>query len=125
MTTWDLIREVGLPLATGIAGWWAGRPKEKVELEATSVDNAGKVIDKWEGYADRLEKNIEQLRSIIEELNDALKLANDEKVACGKALLKLQTEYDELSQLYNEMLKEFERIKNEKISMHHSDNHTG
>ena len=115
MEVLDLVRDFGFPMVTGVAGWWAGRPKAKVEVEATSVDNAGKVIDKWEGYADRLEKNIEQLRAVIEELNDALKLANDDKVACGKSLLKLQLEYDELMQLYHEMQKELDRVKNEKF----------
>lgn len=111
MEVLDVLIQIGTPIATGIAGWWAGRPKTKVEIEATSVDNAGKVIDKWEGYADRLEKNIETLKSVIDELNEALKMANDEKVACGKALMKLQEEYNDLMRLYNEMQTEFERGK--------------
>lgn len=116
MEVWEVVREIGLPALTGVIGYFSGKPRAKVEIEATSVDNAGKVIDKWEGYADRLERNIEQLRTIIEELNASLRLANDDKMACGKALMKLQSEYDELMQLYTEMQKELERVRYEKNS---------
>ncbi|UIR56348.1 hypothetical protein LZQ00_00635 [Sphingobacterium sp. SRCM116780] len=112
----DLLERFGAPIITGIGGYFVGRPKQQAEVEATNVENAGKVIDKWEGYADRLEKNIEQLRSVIGDLNDALKLANDEKIACAKTLAKLEAEYDDLMKLYNELQIELRIIKNEENS---------
>ncbi|MNI96760.1 hypothetical protein D3C73_1552820 [compost metagenome] len=83
-------------------------------MEATNVDNAGKVIDKWESYANRLEKDIEHLRAIIEDLNQGLKLANEDRVACSKTLAELQVKYDDLMKLYNELQIELKKVKNEK-----------
>lgn len=109
----ELLERFGTPIITGIIGYFVGRPKQQAEVEATNVENAGKVIDKWAGYADRLEKNIEQLRAVIEDLNDALQLVNDEKIACAKTLAKLQAEYDDLMKLFNELQIELRKIKNE------------
>jgi len=109
----ELLERFGAPLITGIVGYFVGRPKQQAEVEATNVENAGKVIDKWAGYADRLEKNIEQLRAVIEDLNDALQLANDEKITCAKTLAKLQVEFDDLMKLYTELQGELKKIKNE------------
>ncbi|MGA6116857.1 hypothetical protein [Sphingobacterium anhuiense] len=118
----ELLERFGAPLITGICGYLVGRPKQKAEVEATNVENAGKVIDKWASYADHLEKNIEQLRAAIEELNEALELVNDEKAFCAKTLTKLQIEYDDLKKLCNELQIELRRMKNEKnikIDRHH------
>jgi len=109
----ELVERFGTPVITGIIGYFVGRPKQQAEVEATNVENAGKVIDKWAGYADRLEKNIEQLRAVIEDLNDALRIANDEHIACAKTLAKLQAEYDDLMKLFNELQIELKKIKNE------------
>jgi predicted nuclease with TOPRIM domain len=110
----ELVERFGTPLITGIVGYLVGRPKQKAEVEATNVENAGKVIDKWVSYADRLEKNVEQLRAAIAELNEALEMVNEEKAACAKTLAKLQIEYDNLKKLYDEVQLELRRIKNEK-----------
>lgn len=107
----EILEKIGIPVATGIAGWWAGRPKTKVEVEAVSVDSAGKVIDKWAGYTERLEENIDKLSNIIEGLKDALQLAKDEKLACHQSLMKLQAEYDSLLKLYNDLNDELKEIK--------------
>lgn len=112
----ELVERFGTPVITGIIGYFVGRPKQQAEVEATNVENAGKVIDKWAGYADRLEKNIEQLRAVIEDLNDALQLANDDKITCAKTLAKLQAEYDDLMKLFNELKIELKKIKNENSS---------
>lgn len=109
----ELVERFGTPVITGIIGYFVGRPKQQAEVEATNVENAGKVIDKWAGYADRLEKNIEQLRAVIEDLNDALRIANDEHIACAKTLAKLQAEYNDLMKLFNELQIELKKIKNE------------
>ncbi|MGJ1324755.1 hypothetical protein ACR780_18920 [Sphingobacterium faecium] len=109
----ELVERFGTPVITGIIGYFVGRPKQQAEVEATNVENAGKVIDKWAGYADRLEKNIEQLRAVIEDLNDALRIANDEHISCAKTLAKLQAEYDDLMKLFNELQIELKKIKNE------------
>ena len=109
----ELVERFGTPVITGIIGYFVGRPKQQAEVEATNVENAGKVIDKWAVYADRLEKNIEQLRAVIEDLNDALRIANDEHIACAKTLAKLQAEYDDLMKLFNELQIELKKIKNE------------
>lgn len=107
----EILEKFGIPVATGVAGWWAGRPKTKVEIEATNIDSAGKVIDKWAGYTERLESNIGKLSDIIDDLKDALQLARDENLACKSSLLKLQVEYDSLLKLYNELNEELKSIK--------------
>lgn len=110
----EIFEKLIVPIATAIGGYLVGRPKQQAEVEATNVDNAGKVIDKWEGYANRLEKDIELLRAIIEDLNEGLKLANDERVACSKSLAEIQVKYDDLMGLYDELQVELKRLKNEK-----------
>ena len=107
----EILEKFGIPIATGVAGWWAGRPKTKVEIEATNIDSAGKVIDKWAGYTERLESNIGKLSDIIDDLKEALQLARDESLACKSSLLRLQNEYDSLLKLYNELNEELKNIK--------------
>jgi len=110
----EILEKLIIPIVTAIGGYFVGRPKQQAEVEATNVENAGKVIDKWEGYANRLEKDIEHLRAIIEDLNEGLKLANEDRIACSKTLAELQTKYDDLMKLYNELQIELKRAKNEK-----------
>ncbi|WP_433863075.1 hypothetical protein [Sphingobacterium thalpophilum] len=110
----EILEKLIVPLVTAIAGYLVGRPKQRAEVEATNVDNAGKVIDKWESYASRLEKDIEHLRAIIEDLNAGLKLANEERIACSKTLTALQVKYDDLMKLYSELQIELKKVKNEK-----------
>lgn len=110
----EVLEKLIIPVATALAGYFVGRPKQQAEVEATNVENAGKVIEKWEGYANRLEKDIEQLRAIIEDLNEGLRLANDDRVACTKTLADLQGKYDDLMKLYNVLQLELKRIKDEK-----------
>lgn len=110
----EILEKLIVPLVTAIAGYLVGRPKQRAEVEATNVDNAGKVIDKWESYASRLEKDIEHLRAIIEDLNAGLKLANEERIACSKTLAALQVKYDDLMKLYSELQIELKKVKNEK-----------
>ncbi|MCW8312998.1 MULTISPECIES: hypothetical protein [Sphingobacterium] len=110
----EILEKLIIPLVTAIAGYLVGRPKQQAEVEATNVDNAGKVIDKWESYASRLEKDIEHLRAIIEDLNAGLKLANEERIACSKTLAALQVKYDDLMKLYNKLQIELKKVKNEK-----------
>jgi len=107
----DILGKLNIPVVTGIGGYFVGRPKQEAEVEATNVENAGKVIDKWAAYAERLEKNIEQLGIVIEDLNDALQLANNERLACEKTLAKLKIKYHDLMQLYNELLLELQELK--------------
>jgi len=107
----DILGKLIIPVVTGIGGYFVGRPKQEAEVEATNVENAGKVIDKWAAYAERLEKKIEQLGIVIEDLNDALQLANNERLACEKTLAKLKIKYHDLMQLYNELLLELQELK--------------
>jgi len=72
------------------------------------------VIDKWAAYVERLEKNIKQLGIVIEDLNDALQLANNERLACEKTLAKLKIKDHNLMQLYNELLLELQKLKGKK-----------
>ena len=110
----EILEKLIVPVVTAVGGYLVGRPKQQAEVEATNVDNAGKVIDKWESYANRLEKEITQLRAVIADLNAGLKLANEERMACSKTLAALQVKYDDLMTLYNELQIELKRIKNEK-----------
>lgn len=99
----EILEKLIIPVVTAVGGYFVGRPKQQAEVEATNVENAGKVIEKWEGYANRLEKDIEQLRTIIEDLNEGLRLANDERTSCAKTLTDLQVKYDDLMKLYNRL----------------------
>ena len=117
----EILEKLIVPIATAIGGYLVGRPKQQAEVEATNVENAGKVIDKWEAYANRLEKDIEHLRAIIEDLNEGLKLANDDRMACSRTLAELQVKYDDLMKLYNELQIELKKVKNEKyIAIDHN-----
>ncbi|WP_293904646.1 MULTISPECIES: hypothetical protein [unclassified Sphingobacterium] len=112
----EILEKLIIPVVTAVGGYLVGKPKQQAEVEATNVENAGKVIEKWEGYANRLEKDIEQLRAIIEDLNEGLRLANDERIACTKTLGDLQAKYDDLMKLYNRLQIELKQIKNEKYT---------
>lgn len=112
----EILEKLIIPVVTAVGGYLVGKPKQQAEVEATNVENAGKVIEKWEGYANRLEKDIEQLRAIIEDLNEGLRLANDERVTCKKTLGDLQAKYDDLMKLYNRLQIELRQIKNEKYT---------
>ncbi len=121
----EILEKLIIPVVTAVGGYLVGKPKQQAEVEATNVENAGKVIEKWEGYANRLEKNIEQLRTIIEDLNEGLRLANDERITCTKTLADLQVKYDDLMKLYNRLQIELRRIKNEKYTTDDRDTATG
>ncbi|MDM1294462.1 hypothetical protein HX021_09175 [Sphingobacterium sp. N143] len=110
----EILEKLVVPIVTAIVGYLVGRPKQQAEVEATNVENAGKVMDKWEAYANRLEKDIEQLRTIIEDLNEGLRLANDERMACARTLADLQAKYDDLMKLYHALQIELKKVKNEK-----------
>lgn len=112
----EILEKLIIPVVTAVGGYLVGKPKQQAEVEATNVENAGKVIEKWEGYANRLEKDIEQLRAIIEDLNEGLRLANDERITCTKTLGDLQAKYDDLMKLYNRLQIELRHIKNEKYT---------
>ena len=112
----EILEKLIIPVVTAVGGYLVGKPKQQAEVEATNVENAGKVIEKWEGYANRLEKDIEQLRAIIEDLNEGLRLANDERITCTKTLGDLQVKYDDLMKLYNRLQIELRHIKNEKYT---------
>jgi hypothetical protein len=112
----EILEKLIIPVVTAVGGYLVGKPKQQAEVEATNVENAGKVIEKWEGYANRLEKDIEQLRAIIEDLNEGLRLTNDERVTCAKTLGDLQAKYDDLMKLYNRLQIELRHIKNEKYT---------
>ena len=114
MEVHEIIERLLIPVGTAIGGYFVGKPREKAEIEGVAVRSASDVIDKWGGYADRLENNIEQLSKVINELHDALKIAKDEKLACQKSLEKLQKEYDELLSLYNALSDELDRLRSEK-----------
>jgi len=89
--------------------------REVVALTISGLGkDAGKVIDKWAAYVERLEKNIKQLGIVIEDLNDALQLANNERLACEKTLAKLKIKDHNLMQLYNELLLELQKLKGNK-----------
>lgn len=106
----DILKDFGLPIGTGMIGYFTGKPRSKADTEGVHVDNAGKVIDKWSGYSERLEKNIEQLSNVIDDLRDALTMAKDEGLACRQSLNKLQTEYDKLLKLYEDLKMELDSI---------------
>jgi len=112
----EILEKLIIPVATAVGGYFVGKPKEQAQVEATNVENAGKEIEKWEGYSNRLAKDIEQLRAIIEDLNEALRLANDERMACIRTLADLQKKYDDLMILYNKLQMELKQIKKAKLS---------
>jgi len=121
----EILEKLIIPVVTAVGGYLVGKPKQQAEVEATNVENAGKVIEKWEGYANRLEKDIEQLRAIIEDLNEGLRLANDERITCTKTLGDLQAKYDDLMKLYNRLQIELRHIKNEKYTTDDRNTATG
>ncbi|MGJ1239099.1 hypothetical protein ACLCDV_05725 [Sphingobacterium sp. Lzh-3] len=112
----EILEKLIIPVVTAIGGYLVGKPKQQAEVEATNVENAGKVIEKWEGYSNRLAKDIEQQRGVIEDLNEALHLANDERIACLKTSTDLQVKFDDLMKLYNRLQIELKRIQNEKCT---------
>ncbi|MGJ1417252.1 hypothetical protein ACR784_08285 [Sphingobacterium multivorum] len=121
----EILEKLIIPVVTAVGGYFVGKPKQQAEVEATNVENAGKVIEKWEGYANRLEKDIEQLRTIIEDLNEGLRLANDERTSCAKTLADLQVKYDDLMKLYNRLQVELKCVKNEEYTTDNRNAATG
>lgn len=126
----EIFKDYGLPVVTGIAGWWAGRPKEKAEIDTTNVDNAKKLYDEYKELvelqkAQNLEKEntIAELRGVISTLEDTIGRLNDtieelkeDNYSCKKALKAIMEERDKLQ-------KEVEKLKellasegNEKVS---------
>lgn len=99
----ELLERFGIPIGSALGGYFVGKPRAKADVEGVQVDNAGKVIDKWSGYSERLEKNIEQLSGVIDDLRDALTMAKSEQLACKQSLDKLQAEYDKLLKLYEDL----------------------
>lgn len=136
MTTWEVIREFGLPVATGVAGWFVGRPKEKAEIDTTNVDNAKKLYDEWEGIADREkirnqehENTIAELRGVIsalegtvKALNIAIDSLNTDNHACKSALSKIMAERDILQQEVIKLREILERKENEKTDTSNTNN---
>ncbi|MGE8423522.1 MAG: hypothetical protein ACN6PI_11880 [Sphingobacterium siyangense] len=111
----EILEKLIIPLVTAVGGYFVGRPKQQAEVEATNVENAGKVIEKWEGYANRLE----------EDLNEGLRLANDERTSCAKTLADLQVKYDDLMKLHNRLQIELKRVKNEEYTTDNRNAATG
>lgn len=112
----EILKDYGLPIATGVGGWWAGRPREKAEIDTTNVDNAKKLYDEWEGIADRErqrskehENTISELRGVISTLegtvsalNLAIESLKSDNHSCKVALNKIMVERDILQ---NEVIK--------------------
>lgn len=109
----EIVKTWGDSVLALIVGYFVGRPKLKSEIESTNVDNAGKIMDKWEAYTDRLERVIEQLKETVSELNDALNIATNEKISCEKSLKKLQRDYDALVEVMGKLEEQLNDLKNQ------------
>ncbi len=59
-----------LSALTGISGWIAASPKQRVELESSNLENAQKVIDMWRETTARLEEQLVKSDSIANSLKD-------------------------------------------------------
>lgn len=68
----ELFKEIFIPVITSfigaLVGWWFGRPKEKMDLQTSELDNVDKAV---KIYREMIEDLGEQLRKAISELNEA------------------------------------------------------
>lgn len=125
----DILKDYGLPVVTGIAGWWAGKPKEKAEIDTTNVDNAKKLYDEYKELvelqkAQNLEKEntIAELRGVISTLEDTIGRLNDtieelkeDNHSCKKALKAITEERNKLQKEVEKLKALLEGQENEKI----------
>jgi chromosome segregation ATPase len=112
MDIWEAIKDYGLPIVTGVAGWWAGKPKVKAEIDTTNVDNAKKLYDEYKELVEiqkshNLEKEntIAELRGVISmleetigKLNDTIEELKEDNHSCKKALKAITEERNKLQQ---------------------------
>lgn len=121
----DLLREFGIPIATGVIGYISGKPKEKADISTINVDNSGKLMDRWRQIADNekqraedLEETISELKATISEfkvtitsLNSVILNMSDDNTACKYNLLQLQAEYDKLKIICNDLQLQLNKLK--------------
>ena len=73
----DLLKEhffsfIGL-LLSGFAGWLFGRPKQRVELQSSELDNVDKAIHIYRENVDTYRLNTPRLSLTLKRLTSALK----------------------------------------------------
>lgn len=111
MTIWEILREFGLPVGTGVVGYIAGKPKRKVELDSGQVENANKVLAMYENIAERLQGQLNKSDEVISSLKDTIVALRDREEACKKTLRELQKEYDRLVKTCDQQHRELTQLR--------------
>lgn len=111
MTIWEILREFGLPVGTGVVGYFAGKPKRKIELDGGQVENANKVLAMYENIAERLQGQLNKSDEVISSLKDTIVALRDREETCKKTLEELQKEYDRLVSTCDQQHKELTRLR--------------
>jgi len=96
MSIWEILREFGIPIGTGVVGFIAGRPKRKIEHDGGQIENANRVLAMYENIAERLEGQLNKSDAVISSLKDTIVTLREREDTCKKALRDLQNEYDRL-----------------------------
>lgn len=129
MEAWEIVRDFGLPVLTGVAGWWAGRPKEKADIDTTNVENAKKLFDEYKHLVEMQklrgqehENTIAELRGVISTLEGTVNALNDtidnlksDNHSCKRALTDIMHERDILLQEVEKLKVLLERKEDEKV----------
>lgn len=111
MTIWEILREFGLPVGTGVVGYIAGKPKRKVELDSGQVENANKVLAMYENIAERLQGQLNKSDEVISSLKDTIVALRDREETCKKTLRELQKEYDRLVKTCDQQHRELTQLR--------------
>ncbi|MCY4781741.1 hypothetical protein ORI89_18995 [Sphingobacterium sp. UT-1RO-CII-1] len=109
----EILKDYGLPVATGLAGWWAGRPREKADIDSTNIDSAKKVLEMSEDIAERLQAQLVKSDEVIEALKEKFKIELEQGNTCRKALKKVQEELSEWKSIAERQNIELEALRTE------------
>lgn len=127
----EILKDWGLPIATGIGGWLAGKPREKVDIDTIKLDNTAKLMDRWKEIADNEknralehEKTITDLRSVISSLEDTVSSLNtaidnlrNDNHSCKSALKKIEAQRDLLQKEVEKLEVIIKRKEHENIDI--------
>lgn len=111
MNIWEILREFGLPVGTGIVGYIAGKPKRKIELDGGQVENANKVLAMYENIAERLQGQLNKSDEVISTLKETIITLQSREETCKKTLEELQKEYDSLVKTCDQQHRELTQLR--------------
>lgn len=118
MTVWEILREFLVPVGTGVAGYFVGKPRMRAEIDSTNIENSKQLFAEYKELVEMRkmqglehENTISELRSVISTLEDTISRLNDtiddlkdDNYSCKKALKAIMEERDNLQ-------KEVEKLK--------------